>query len=192
MQISLIKFVLWLLCSTAVYNSSCLFSPACLNNTTWHSEQGESSQFSSRLTFWRIVVSATVCLGSNYASLNENVPHRLMYLNMWSPVGGALWGSFSKCILVWGSVSLKVGVESLKTPINFSCSLCFMSGVQGVLSFLRQLSWLPDAMPPSQGWWWTLISLEPKSKWILLYVAWPIVFLTCRTITSTKMYGMNL
>lgn len=32
--------------------------------------------------------------------LNENVPHRLMYLYIWSSIGGTVWGRFRGVVLL--------------------------------------------------------------------------------------------
>lgn len=37
----------------------------------------------------------------DYSDVNENVPHRTMYLNTWFSVGGAVWGGYgTRCSFV--------------------------------------------------------------------------------------------
>lgn len=67
----------------------------------------------------------------------RNIPHRLHYLDTWPPVGHVVWGiygTFKRCSLVKGSMSLEMAltVDSLgPLPIH---SLCFLFVVEGVLS----------------------------------------------------------
>jgi hypothetical protein len=61
---------------------------------------------------------------SSYGILSESVPSRLIvYLNTWSPAGGPAWGSFKRCGLVRGTMSLGVSFESLKMSATSSCPL---------------------------------------------------------------------
>jgi hypothetical protein len=45
------------------------------------------------------------------AGLNKNVTQRFWHMNIWSPVGGTVWGKFQRCGLFGGSVSLEEGFE---------------------------------------------------------------------------------
>lgn len=38
----------------------------------------------------------------NHEGLNKNIPHKLMYLNPWSPVGGSAWRSLGSVAFLEG------------------------------------------------------------------------------------------
>lgn len=62
------------------------------------------------------------------SGLKENVSHRPVYLNAYSPDGGAVWegyGAFRIQSLCIGRVSLGVGFESLHLPLT-SCSFLLL------------------------------------------------------------------
>ena len=66
------------------------------------------------------------------SGLDENVPHRLRYLNIWSPVAGYL-GRLSMCILAGGNVSLGVSFDVSKViAITSYLSLCLVVVSQAV------------------------------------------------------------
>ena len=68
--------------------------------------------------------------GTFWVNFSETGSHWLIYLNVCSAVGGAVWEELQKCSLVGGGVSLEVGFEvSKSTPCQcfFSCFLVFVS-----------------------------------------------------------------
>ena len=42
---------------------------------------------------WRL--ASGMLWSGRCSDLNKNVPHRLTYLKIWSPVGSAVWGGFT-------------------------------------------------------------------------------------------------
>lgn len=78
----------------------------------------------------------------------SDVPHRLLYLNTWFSVDGAVCGSFGRGSLAGGSRSLETGFETYSlTRFRFTLS-CF-----GVSSSECDLPQFPDpaAIPPHYG-----------------------------------------
>jgi hypothetical protein len=54
---------------------------------------------------WRL--ASGMLWSGRCSDLNKNVPHRLTYLKIWSPVGSAVWGGFEGLTLMeevrqWG------------------------------------------------------------------------------------------
>lgn len=52
--------------------------------------------------------------------LFENVPHKLMYFNYWSLVGGTVWGGQMRYGVAIGSMWLGVGFEISNTTTIYS------------------------------------------------------------------------
>lgn len=46
-------------------------------------------------------------------AFSQNIPHRFMYLNAWSPFGGIIWGGF-RCFLCWRKYMTREQVTYLK------------------------------------------------------------------------------
>lgn len=62
------------------------------------------------LTHWNHLAGEVAQL---VRDLNENCPQRLTYLDTWSAVDGAVWGTLRKWRVARGSVSLGAGSISL-------------------------------------------------------------------------------
>lgn len=77
-------------------------------------------------TWLLIIHSYNIVVISCKCGLNENCPHRLIYVNAWFPVGGTFLGRIGRCGLVGGCVPVEMGFGLSKAHAIPSVSLCLL------------------------------------------------------------------